>query len=153
MKILTCPSETERQRWLQRTAPILSENPYETLYEQWDCPQVIAKHAYQALEPDELTLDIGDVVNVLRKMKDDGEKIKTMRSFVKMFLKNLILYQTGWYFGERIRCGTQGWFPGNFSTEVHSAHVRARNLKQRHRLLLYTATYLEAQKDGNTKRK
>lgn len=36
------------------------------------------KHAYQALEPDELTLDIGDVVNVLRKMKDDG---KLPRSF------------------------------------------------------------------------
>lgn len=31
------------------------------------------KHSYQALEPDELTLDIGDVVNVLKKMKDDGE--------------------------------------------------------------------------------
>lgn len=31
------------------------------------------KHAYQALEPDEITLDVGDVVNVLRKMKDDGE--------------------------------------------------------------------------------
>ncbi|CAG9801555.1 unnamed protein product [Chironomus riparius] len=129
--ILQCPSETERQRWLQATAPPTSENPYETLYEQWDCPQVIVKHAYQALEPDELTLDVGEAVNVLRKMKDDG-----------------------WYFGERIRDGTQGWFPGNFTMEVHSAHVRARNLKQRHRLLLYTATYLEAQKDiNNIKRK
>ncbi|CRL00131.1 CLUMA_CG013410, isoform A [Clunio marinus] len=128
--ILSCPSETERQRWLQATAPPTSENPYETLYEQWDCPQVVVKHAYQALEPDELTLDIGDVVNVLKKMKDDG-----------------------WYYGERIRDGAQGWFPGNYTEEVHSSHVRARNLKQRHRLLLYTATYLESQKEPSLKKK
>lgn len=72
-QILSCTSETERQRWLQATAPPISENPYETLYEQWDCPQVVVKHSYQSLEPDELALDIGDVVNVLKKMKDDGE--------------------------------------------------------------------------------
>lgn len=28
------------------------------------------KHSYQSLEPDELSLDIGEVVNVLKKMKD-----------------------------------------------------------------------------------
>lgn len=61
---------------------------------------------------------------------------------------------TGWYYGERTRDGTQGWFPGNYTEEIHSAHVRSRNLKQRHRLLLYTATYLEAQKDQpNLKKK
>lgn len=76
-QILSCTSDTERQRWLQATAPPTSDNPYETLYEQWDCPQVVIKHAYQALEPDEITLDAGDVVNVLRKMKDDGE-LKTI---------------------------------------------------------------------------
>lgn len=70
---MSCPSETERQRWIQATSPPTSENPYETLYEKWDCPQVVIKHAYQSLEPDELTLDVGDVVNVLRKMKDDGK--------------------------------------------------------------------------------
>jgi hypothetical protein len=74
-QILACPSETERQRWLQATTPPTSENPYETLYEQWDCPQVVVKHAYKPIEPDELTLEVGDVVNVLRKMKDDGEII------------------------------------------------------------------------------
>lgn len=83
-QILACPSETERQRWLQATAPPTSENPYETLYEQWDCPQVVIKHSYQALEPDELTLDNGDVVNVLRKMKDDG------RFYTLKIIQNLI---------------------------------------------------------------
>lgn len=68
--MVSCPSETERQRWLQATTPPTSDNPDETLYEHWDCPQVIVKHAYQALEPDELALDLGDVVNVSRKMID-----------------------------------------------------------------------------------
>ncbi|GAB0098227.1 LOW QUALITY PROTEIN: rho guanine nucleotide exchange factor 16 [Sergentomyia squamirostris] len=120
--ILSCQSETDRQRWLQATEPPLSDNPDETLYEQWDCPQVIVRHEYQATQPDELSLDPGDIVNVTRKMAD------------------------GWYHGERIRDGAHGWFPGNYTEEVASPHVRARNLKQRYRLLTFTATYLEAQK-------
>jgi neuronal guanine nucleotide exchange factor len=83
---------------------------------------VIAKHTYQALQPDELPLDPGDVVNVFRKMAD------------------------GWYHGERLRDGVEGWFPGNYTEEVASPHVRARNLKQRYRLLTFTANYLESQK-------
>lgn len=67
-QIVSCPSETERERWLKVTEPLSSENPDEKIYEQWDCPQVIAVHPYQALQPDELDLDIKDVVNVHRKM-------------------------------------------------------------------------------------
>lgn len=52
----------------------------------------------------------------------------------------------GWYHGERIRDGAQGWFPGNYTEEVASTHVRARNLKQRYRLLTFTAAYWESQK-------
>ena len=56
------------------TEPPASENPDEKIYEQWDCPQVIAVHPYQALQPDELDLDIKDVVNVHRKMADGNYK-------------------------------------------------------------------------------
>lgn len=52
----------------------------------------------------------------------------------------------GWYHGERIRDGQSGWFPGNHTEEVASPHVRARNLKQRYRLLTFTAAYYESQK-------
>ncbi len=52
----------------------------------------------------------------------------------------------GWYHGERIRDGAEGWFPGNHTEEVASPHVRARNLKQRYRLLTFTAAYYESQK-------
>ncbi|XP_053687794.1 rho guanine nucleotide exchange factor 5-like [Sabethes cyaneus] len=117
--ILSCPSETERERWLKVTEPLASENPDEKIYEQWDCPQVIAVHPYQALQPDELGLDIKDVVNVHRKMAD------------------------GWYEGERIRDGAVGWFPGNYTKEIFSAHIRAKHIKQRHMLLSYTSKYID----------
>ncbi|EDO64570.1 AGAP007452-PA [Anopheles gambiae str. PEST] len=117
--ILSCPSETERERWLMVTEPPASENPDEKIYEQWDCPQVIAVHPYQALQPDELDLDIKDVVNVHRKMAD------------------------GWYEGERIRDGAVGWFPSNYTKEIPSAHIRAKHIKQRHLLLTYTSKYID----------
>lgn len=69
-QILSCATETDRQRWLHAMEPPASDNPDEKLYEQWDCPQVMAKHTYVGLQPDELNLDPGDVVNVARKMAD-----------------------------------------------------------------------------------
>lgn len=119
--VLGCDSETARQRWLQAVSTPTSSNPDETLYEEWDCPQVLANHTYAASQPDELSLQLGDVVNVLRKMAD------------------------GWYFGERIRDRETGWFPGNHTTEIASPHLRARNLKQRYRLLALSGNYLQQQ--------
>ncbi|XP_037939998.1 rho guanine nucleotide exchange factor 19 [Teleopsis dalmanni] len=120
--VLSCPSISEQERWIQAMRPPEAETPGEKLYEQWDCPQVIVKHTYETKEPDVLNLEVGDVVNVTRKLPD------------------------GWYQGERIRDGAVGWFPGSYTEEVNSAHVRARNLKQRYRLLTFTANYLESQK-------
>ena len=49
---------------------------------------------------------------------------------------NLIFYFfSGWYHGERLCDGTQGWFPANHTEEILNEHVRARNLRQRYRLL------------------
>jgi neuronal guanine nucleotide exchange factor len=48
----------------------VSDDPDETIYEQWDCPQVMAIHPYVACQPDDLSLEVADVVKVLRKMSD-----------------------------------------------------------------------------------
>ena len=40
------------------------------MYETWDCPQVQAVHPYTAQQPDEITLHVGDVMKVLRKVPD-----------------------------------------------------------------------------------
>ncbi|XP_017775563.1 PREDICTED: uncharacterized protein LOC108561925 [Nicrophorus vespilloides] len=118
--LLSCSSETDKERWLEALSPPKSENPDETLYECWDCPQVTAVHNYTANQPDELALSRGDIINVTRKMAD------------------------GWYHGERIRDGETGWFPANYTVEVANPHVRARNLKQRYRLLAFSENYLKS---------
>jgi len=122
-----CPMESDRTRWMEAVTPKKSENPDERIYEEWDCPQVQAIHSYVAQQPDELSLEESDVVNVFRKTAD------------------------GWYQGERIRDGIQGWFPSNYTVEIVSSHVRARNLRQRYRLLALSHSYLEEQKKKENK--
>ncbi|XP_018304984.1 uncharacterized protein Exn [Mycetomoellerius zeteki] len=117
--ILTCENNTERERWLEAVSPPKRGLVGETLYESWDCPQVMAKYPYLPNQPDELSLQSGDVINVLRKMAD------------------------GWYHGEKLLDGEQGWFPANHTKEVASEHVRARNLKQRHRLLALSNSVIQ----------
>lgn len=117
--ILTCESDTERQRWLEAVSPSQHGLPEETLYEVWDCPQVVVLYCYSPNQPDELSLHPGDVINVFRKMSD------------------------GWYQGEKLLNGEQGWFPGNYTKEVASEHVRAKNLKQRHRFLALNGNVLQ----------
>lgn len=50
-------------------------------------------------------------------------------------LYNLSPLIPGWYHGERLCDGTLGWFPANHTEEILNEHVRARNLRQRYRLL------------------
>ncbi|XP_043465349.1 putative E3 ubiquitin-protein ligase protein PFF1365c [Leptopilina heterotoma] len=117
--VITCESDTEKERWLDAVSPPKSNLVGETLYESWDCPQVMALYSYSPGQPDELAMQPGDVINVSRKMAD------------------------GWYHGEKLLDGEQGWFPGNYTKEVASEHVRARNLKQRHRLLALNGSVLQ----------
>jgi neuronal guanine nucleotide exchange factor len=69
---LSCSLESDKQRWLAAFTPPAppEDNPEERVYESWDCPQVQALHAYVGQQPDELSLDVADVVNVLRKLPD-----------------------------------------------------------------------------------
>ncbi|KAF8770438.1 Rho guanine nucleotide exchange factor 16 like protein [Argiope bruennichi] len=119
--LLSCLLESDRTRWMDAMTPAKSENPDEKIYEEWDWPQFQCTHAYNAQQPDELSLEEADVVNVFRKMSD------------------------GWFEGERIRDGVRGWFPSSHAVEIITQHVRARNLRQRYRLLMLSQTYLEEQ--------
>lgn len=119
--MMCCGGESSRARWMSALSPPAPSTPGETLYEDWDCPQVCATHSYLAVQPDELSLQNGDVMNVLRKTAD------------------------GWYYGERTRDAEKGWFPGNHTVEILSSHVRARNLKQRYRLLALSSNFIQKQ--------
>ncbi|XP_021366449.1 uncharacterized protein LOC110458828 isoform X3 [Mizuhopecten yessoensis] len=115
--ILSCKSTSDRTRWIDSLSPSAKENDSEKIYEEWDCPQVQCTKKYSATEPDELSLEESDVINVFKKMGD------------------------GWYEGERIRDGERGWFPSDYTMEIVNSHVRARNLRLRYRLLLASQDY------------
>lgn len=70
MKLLSCDSDSSKKRWIEAMSPPISSNPEETLYNEWDCPQVFTEHEYTAIQPDELSLQKGDIVKVLTKMND-----------------------------------------------------------------------------------
>ncbi|XP_045491190.1 uncharacterized protein LOC123691045 isoform X2 [Colias croceus] len=120
--LMSCSSETDAQRWGEALSPAGGGAGGDAVYAGWDCPQVTALYAYKAAQPDELALAEGDIVNVTRKTSE------------------------GWYYGERTRDGEAGWFPGSYTAEIASAHVRARNLRQRYRLLALSGTYLGQKK-------
>lgn len=117
--VLSAKSESERTRWLDAILPQQSNPEYERIYEDWDCPQVQCVEKYIAQEPDELTLEESDVINVFKKMAD------------------------GWYEGERIRDGERGWFPADHTEEINNSHVRARNLRLRYRLMIASQEYTD----------
>lgn len=119
--LLAAESESDKTRWMDVLTPVVSSDPDERIYEEWDCPQVQCRHTYTPQQPDELALEEADVVNVFRKMSD------------------------GWYEGERLRDGARGWFPASHTVELVNLHVRSRNLRLRYRLLMASQTLLEQQ--------
>ncbi|XP_065426485.1 rho guanine nucleotide exchange factor 15-like [Chrysemys picta bellii] len=112
-RLCRAPSQSDMHRWMeafpQHGAP--PSQPQETIYEDWDCPQVQCVEPYLARQADELSLEPADVVNVLRKTSE------------------------GWCQGLRLGDGHKGWFPASHVQEITSEHVRRRNLRERHRLL------------------
>ncbi|XP_053378137.1 ephexin-1-like [Mercenaria mercenaria] len=115
-EVYACDSASDRARWVEALTPLkITEN--EQIYENWDCPQVKCVKRYVAKESDELTLELLDVVNVFKKLKD------------------------GMFEGERIRDGERGWFPSNHTVEIENDHVRARNTRMKYKLMSATENY------------
>uniref|UniRef100_A0A914Z7E3 DH domain-containing protein n=2 Tax=Panagrolaimus superbus TaxID=310955 RepID=A0A914Z7E3_9BILA len=68
--LLNVESESDRERWLTAMRPPTCSNPDEKIYAEWDCPQAVGVHHYSANQEDELELEPGDLINILRKMPD-----------------------------------------------------------------------------------
>ncbi|KAM3719213.1 Ephexin-1 [Dirofilaria immitis] len=115
--LLNADSETDRERWLSALRPPACTNPEEKIYADWDCPQAIAVHRFSPGQEDELPLEKGDLINILRKMPD------------------------GWFYGERVRDWYSGWFPSSYVQQVLNDHVRAKNYRQRLRVIQAAADF------------
>ncbi|KAM3925262.1 uncharacterized protein RB166_008515 isoform 2-T4 [Leptodactylus fuscus] len=112
-RLFKAPTQSDLHRWVA-VFPAKNDEASsgsDTIYEDWDCPQVHCVEQYTATQADELTLEPADIINVLRKTSE------------------------GWYEGIRLSDGRKGWFPSRYVQEITNEHVRRRNLRERYRVL------------------
>lgn len=81
--VITCESDTEKERWLDAVSPPKSNLVGETLYESWDCPQVMALYSYSPGQPDELAMQPGEKKSIF-------EIFSFLKSKEKRFLSTKI---------------------------------------------------------------
>ncbi|XP_025026748.1 rho guanine nucleotide exchange factor 15 [Python bivittatus] len=128
-RLCRAPTQSDMHRWMGAFPCHESQpnNKQETIYEDWDCPQVQCTETYRAAQADELSLEPTDIINVLRKAE-------------------------GWYEGIRLADGKKGWFPSCYVQEITNEHVRRRNLRERYRVL-QAARQLQLTRTGYFKSK
>ncbi|XP_048193695.1 rho guanine nucleotide exchange factor 5 [Perognathus longimembris pacificus] len=100
-------TQSEKLRWISALAMPREELD---LLECYDSPQVQCLRAYKPRENDELALEKADVVMVTQQSSD------------------------GWLEGMRLSDGERGWFPLQQVEFISNPEVRARNLKEAHRV-------------------
>ncbi|KAI1889319.1 hypothetical protein AGOR_G00177960 [Albula goreensis] len=108
-RLLRASSQAEKTSWLEALRP--RGGGKDEVYEEWDCPQVQCTEAYSAQQPGELSLMLGDVLNVIQKTTD------------------------GFLEGRRLVDGERGWFPKSYVKELTNEHVQRRHLRQRYHVL------------------
>uniref|UniRef100_A0A2D4NDZ3 Uncharacterized protein n=1 Tax=Micrurus spixii TaxID=129469 RepID=A0A2D4NDZ3_9SAUR len=74
-RLCRAPTQSDMHRWMGAFPCHESQpnNKQETIYEDWDCPQVQCTETYSAAQADELSLEPTDIVNVVRKT--EGEPV------------------------------------------------------------------------------
>ncbi|XP_039930309.1 ephexin-1 isoform X2 [Hirundo rustica] len=104
--MLKASSQSEMKRWMISLAPNRRTKFVSFTSRLVDCPQIQCVHPYVAQQPDELSLELADVLNILDKTDD------------------------GWIFGERLHDQERGWFPSSMGEEILNPKIRAQNLKE-----------------------
>ncbi|XP_045713513.1 rho guanine nucleotide exchange factor 5 [Phyllostomus hastatus] len=105
--LFSTETQSEKLRWISALAMPGEELD---LLECCDSPQVQCLRAYKPRENDELALEKADVVMVTQQSND------------------------GWLEGMRLSDGERGWFPMQQVEFISNPEVRARNLKEAHRV-------------------
>uniref|UniRef100_A0A8C8I2R7 Uncharacterized protein n=1 Tax=Oncorhynchus tshawytscha TaxID=74940 RepID=A0A8C8I2R7_ONCTS len=90
--LLQASTHAEKITWME----VLSHrvDGMEGIYEEWDCPQVRCTEVYVAQQPGELSVQLGDTINVIQKTAD------------------------GFLEGRRLVDGERGWFPDYCAVQV-----------------------------------
>ncbi|KAG9337565.1 hypothetical protein JZ751_028585 [Albula glossodonta] len=99
-------SRSDKLRWICALTPNRRTRFLSTSTHQSDSPQVQCIQSYSSQEPDELSIEMADVLNILEKTDD------------------------GWMMGERLHDGEKGWFPCRVVEEIQNQEIRAQNLRE-----------------------
>ncbi|KAM6932670.1 ephexin-1 isoform 2-T2 [Lycodopsis pacificus] len=108
--MLKASSMSDKLRWMCALTPNRRTRFMSTSAHQQDSPQVQCIHSYSSQEPDELSIETADVLNLLERTDD------------------------GWMMGERLHDGERGWFPFRLVEEILSKVVRAQNMREAFRI-------------------
>ncbi|XP_057694647.1 ephexin-1 isoform X2 [Corythoichthys intestinalis] len=104
--MLKTSSMSDKLRWMSALTPNPRTRFMSSSAHQSDTLQVQCIQSYSSQEPDELSIEMADVLNLLERTDD------------------------GWMMGERLHDGERGWFPSRLVEEIHSKEVRAQNLRE-----------------------
>ncbi|XP_021332789.1 ephexin-1 [Danio rerio] len=118
--LLQTNSEAEKNLWVELLGG--RRDGQDTVYEEWDCPQVRCVEVCTGQQRGELSLQQGDLINVIQKTTD------------------------GFLEGRRVQDGQRGWFSASCVVEITNEHVQRRHLRQRYHVL-QTATRLLKQRN------
>ncbi|XP_056612474.1 ephexin-1 [Triplophysa dalaica] len=108
--MLKTESMSDKLRWIYALTPNRRTRFLSSSTHQPDSPQVQCIQSYSSQEPDELSVEMADVLHILENTDD------------------------GWILGERLHDGERGWFPIRVVERIMSAEVRAQNLKECQRI-------------------
>ncbi|XP_071327638.1 ephexin-1 [Trachinotus anak] len=108
--MLKAASMSDKLRWMCALTPNRRTRFMSTSAHQPDSPQVQCIQSYSSQEPDELSIEMADILNLLERTDD------------------------GWMMGERLHDGERGWFPSRVVEEIHSKEIRAQNLREAFRI-------------------
>uniref|UniRef100_A0A8C6WT60 Neuronal guanine nucleotide exchange factor n=1 Tax=Neogobius melanostomus TaxID=47308 RepID=A0A8C6WT60_9GOBI len=108
--MLKTGSMSEKLRWMCALTPSRRTRFMTTSTHQSDSPQVQCIQSYSSQEPDELSIEMADVLNLLERTDD------------------------GWMMGERLHDSERGWFPSRVVEEIQSKEVRIQNLREAQRI-------------------
>ncbi|XP_035242523.1 ephexin-1 [Anguilla anguilla] len=108
--MLKTSSMSDKLRWICALTPNRRTRFASTSAHQPDCPQVQCVQSYSSQEPDELSIEMADILNVLEKTDD------------------------GWMMGERLHDEEKGWFPCRVVEEIKNEELRAQYLRECQRI-------------------
>uniref|UniRef100_A0A3B4BEH7 SH3 domain-containing protein n=1 Tax=Periophthalmus magnuspinnatus TaxID=409849 RepID=A0A3B4BEH7_9GOBI len=119
----THPPSVDKLRWMYALTPSRRTRFMSTSTHQSDSPQVQCIQSYSSQEPDELSIEMADILNLLERTDD------------------------GWMLGERLHDGERGWFPSRVVEEIQSKEVRIQNLREA--LRIHQAQEGDARSEGS----